>query len=466
MNRFYKGYDDITASEPFKQRMVRTLQSETKGETAAKPMRLPIRRRTLAILIAAAILVLAIGTAAAATIIGRKYYSPSAYLMNGKDEREQNEQAIPDIENAIASAKPETGETSIVMLPEMENADELNAWRQKMGQPVYSEEDWGWIREIRPEIEEVLLDGNNLSFNVRLNTEHGMLFSWERTGEGQMVDALCEEAYYTVISTGKTAELQGLGTGTIPNSVSENGVTLNTECDLDTLKDSFPTEGKVHVVMTIGIRDAKVDDMADIGLLAKITYSFDFDASAGADVAAPIVTERALAGRYTLSVTDVNGRMFNMPVNLNGVVLEETVYFRNTGIYVRYRIKTVPDDWTDEMRRALLNPSFESDQFFGFSAMYMPDCSAANANGEPLKPGHPSYIPAEEMTVILPIFPSDYEYLRETGYGLTISLRCIDTFNGQPVGDDWQMTDQDAARGEWDMTSREQPIISFMLPNP
>ena len=68
MNKFYKGYDHITASEPFKQRMVRTLQSETKGETATRSLRLPIRRRTLAILIAAAILVLAIGTAAAATM--------------------------------------------------------------------------------------------------------------------------------------------------------------------------------------------------------------------------------------------------------------------------------------------------------------------------------------------------------------------------------------------------------------
>ena len=56
MNRFYKAYDDITASEPFKQRMVRTLQSETRGETATRSLRLPIRRRTLAILIAAAVI--------------------------------------------------------------------------------------------------------------------------------------------------------------------------------------------------------------------------------------------------------------------------------------------------------------------------------------------------------------------------------------------------------------------------
>ena len=32
MNKFYKGYDNIEASDTFKQRMVRTLQSETKAE--------------------------------------------------------------------------------------------------------------------------------------------------------------------------------------------------------------------------------------------------------------------------------------------------------------------------------------------------------------------------------------------------------------------------------------------------
>ena len=47
MNRFYKGYDDIEASDVFKQRMVRTLQSEARTE---EPVRiasgLRMKRRT------------------------------------------------------------------------------------------------------------------------------------------------------------------------------------------------------------------------------------------------------------------------------------------------------------------------------------------------------------------------------------------------------------------------------------
>ena len=95
MNRFYKGYDDITASDTFKSRMVRTLQSETREEAPHKTVRLPIRRRTLAILIAAAVLVLAIGTAAAVGIstVGRMKENNEARLEMTEDERYQEARA-------------------------------------------------------------------------------------------------------------------------------------------------------------------------------------------------------------------------------------------------------------------------------------------------------------------------------------------------------------------------------------
>lgn len=472
MNRFYKAYDDITASEPFKQRMVRTLQSETRGETATRSLRLPIKRRTLAILIAAAVLVLAIGTAAAATIIAKNYYSPSAYMMHGKDEREQNEQAIPDIENAIASAKPETGDSSVVMLPEMENADELNEWRQKMGQPVYSEEDWGWIREIRPEIEEVLVDGSTIAFNVRLNTDHGKSFDlWNPAEDGQRVDATCDGATITFTKNGQTFdEFVSTGTGLLPETVSENGATLGTEIDIYDLSEPLPNEGTVHVVMTIGIRDAEVDDMADIGLLAKITYSFDFDASAGADVAAPIVTERPLSGSVVLTGR-ANGRDFNKRVSLDGVVLEETLNFRKTGIYVTYRVKSAPEEWyrapyepelpgeyVSIYRDMLLDQGSDSGSVPGFYVTCVPKGST---DGDAvIVPGKANAMVGGEYICILPFFPSDYEQIKATGYEIRLYYQCVSAFNGEPVGEDWILPK--GADG-YDLDTIRQPIATFDL---
>lgn len=464
MNRFYKGYDDITASSAFKSRMVRTLQNETKEEAPRAALRLPIKRRTLAILIAAAAALLAIGTAAAATIIAKNYYSPAIYMMNDKEAREQKQDTVPDIENAIASAEPKSGDFSVIMLPEMKNADELNEWRQKMGQPVYSEEDWGWIREIRPEIQEVLVDSSSLSFNVRLNTDHGMSFDFDRSSDGQHLDAACDAVIISFEKNGqKYEQLIYAGTGIHAESVSEDGATLGSECNLDDLSESLPTEGRAHATITIGVRDAKVDDMADIGLLANITYSFDFDASAGADVAAPKVSKRVLSGSVVLTLFDTNGREYNKRVSLDGVTLEETVSYRNTGVYVTYRVESAPEDWTQDYINALLRPCPDSGSLPGFFVTCAPKGSM-DVN-EVIIPGKPSSNPLGEHTCILPFFPSDYERIKAEGYEIRIGYRCVDSFNGKTVGEDWHFELPDGV-SEWDFTTSLQPIASFDLKLP
>ena len=434
---------------------LRSVCSETGKKRQRSAERTPIRfskKAWIAIAVAATLLITT--TAVAASAILNRAYTPENYMMQPSEERE----TIPDVENAIASAKPETADYEIIMLPEFENAETLNDWRQHMEQPAYSEEDWGWIRDIRPEVEEVLLDGDSLVFNIKLNTDHGLSFSWDQSLP-QMVDATTDSVYFTT-EDGRVGEMPGIGTGINPNYVTEDGATLYTECELSFLKEPFPTDGLVRITAEIGIRDVRVDDMGSMGLLAKMRYTFSFDASAGADVREPIVTERALAGTYTLTVMDKDCGLRNMVVSLDGVVLEETVSFRNTGIYVKYTIKSAPESWTEEMRNALLLPSSGGGSF-GMSATYIPDCSKANANGEPQKPGRPNGFPLGEISWILPIFPSDYEQLRETGYGFTLSLCCVDTCNGEKAGDDWVATD-----GVWNIVVREQPIISFMLPNP
>ena len=464
MNKFYKGYDDIQASDMFKQRMVRTLQNGTMEKPARIASGFRIKKRTLVAVIAAVVTVLAIGTAAAATIIGSRYKSPSTYLGQTKLEREQNQQTIPDVENVIASMKPETGDYSIVLLPEMEKADELNEWRETFGQPAYSEEDWGWLREIRPEIEEVLLDDSTLAYNVRLHTDHGMSFSHDRSGEGQHVDAVCDGMTYTIEENGKTSTLLYPSGGTIQESVSDSGVTLSSAVNLDNIAEPFPAEGTVRITMQIGIRDADVDSMGFAGLLANLTYSFTFEASAGADVAAPIVTERPLSGTIVLTIEDKEGREYNERVSLDGVVLKETIHYRNTGIYVNYQIKTVPGGWTDAQMHALMNSSFESPNHFGLTVVCAPKGSIDG--NEILMPGYPTSGSVQEYVGILPIFPSDYEQIKSVGYEIRIGFRCVSAFNDKPVGEDWHIPPKAGEDYGYNLTTIEQPIAEFDLPMP
>ena len=453
-----------TPPASFDQAVENALHSVTQQQTGAvrRLERRPIRfskKAWIAIAVAAALLVTTTAVAAAA-IVRREHVTPVEYMMQTKEEREQLDQTIPDVENAIASAKPENGAYEIIMLPDMENADERNAYRLEKGQPAYSEEDWGWIREIRPEVEEVLFDGNTLVFNIRLKTDHGMSFSWDLSGEGQHVDALCDDAYYTVQSNGQTRVLSGLGTGTIPNSVTEDGVTLTTNSSPRDLS----TEGLVLITAEIGIRDVDVEDMGNIGLLAKILYTFTFDASAGADIADPVVTERPLSGSAVLSMFDDNGNYFNERISLDGVILEETVSYRNTGVYVRYKIKSAPDGWTEAQSKALLQSSNVTADLPGMWVACTP--KAGEDANEIMNPGIPESPRSDECLFILPIFPSDYEQARETGYELRLVMRSVDSFNGESVGEDWRTPDRDST-AEYEYTAqREQTLGTFELPLP
>lgn len=455
-------------SASFDKRVEDTLQTvcpesgkQTGFDAASRPVR--IRKKVWIAIAAAAVLLAATTAVAAAAIIRSNYSSPESYLMQGKEEREQNEQAVPDIENAIESAHPATGEYSVIMLPEMEDAKERNEYRLQHGQPEYSEEDWGWIRTVRPEIEEVLLDGSTLVFNTRLHTDHGASFSYQ--SEGQRVEPICEDVTYTVEGD-ETIHVLGFdGGGLNPGATTADGGTTHSEFELEYLEEPFPTEGIIHMTTNIKFRDLRTDDMSELAVVGVMQYSFSFDAAAGTDAAEPIVNERELHGTAVLTVTQANGRWHNERVSLEGVVLTETVSYRSTGIYVNYRVKKAPENWTKEQTKALLEPSFERESHFGMSVT----CTPAGSTDESgiVYPGSPNSIESGEYTVILPFFPSEYEGLKAKNYQIRLGYRYITSFNGERVGEDWQFPEVGGMNEySWEWTSTEQPLESFPLPLP
>lgn len=433
--------------------------TESGKRTARAYERRPIRlnkKAWIAIAVAATLLITSTAVAATA-IIRHNYHSPNSYMIHDRDEREQTQQAIPDIENAIASAKPETGGYSIQMLPELENFDELNGFREAHGQPAYSEADWGWMRNIRPEIEEVLADSGTIVFHIRLHTDHGMSFGW--SGE-QSIEGFCEDSFYTVDDDPTQHDLPIGEGGVIPNSVTENGATLHAGIDIDDLNEPFPTEGTVRVTTHIHLRDNRVGSMNDVGLLAILTYTFSFDASAGADAAEPVVTERPLSGSIVLTVYTGHGYE-NKEVSLDGVVLLETVSYRSTGIYVTYTVQSAPDGWTDAYTQALLEPAFEDESRAGFDLVCAP--KGSTNEDDKLKLGSPTSIPWNEFTCILPVFPSEYAVYKAQGLELRIGYHAIGSFNGEPAGADWAV-EFPAGMGEYDVRAGErQPLGVFEL---
>ena len=67
-------------------------------------------------------------------------------------------------------------------------------------------------------------------------------------------------------------------------------------------------------------------------------------------------------------------------------------------------------------------------------------------------------------TVVLPLFPSDYESLKQRGVTVRLTLHTVDSFNGEPVGDTWKQTS--FSENGWDITTSAQPLVSFPLDLP
>ena len=348
------------------------------------------------------------------------------------------------------------------MLPECQNAKEQDEWRVKLGQPKYNEADWAWVREIKPEVEEVLIDGRTLAFNIRLNTDHAKAFTWPDV-EGQWVDALVDNISFRREGDSMSYPIIEGGGGINPSMVTDTGAILNTEVILDQPNVDFPTEGRVELTVEIGLRDARVDDMATVGIVGRIYYTFSFDAAAGTEVAPVKITERKLSGSIVLTVDDWSDldhpRLYNKRVSLDGVVLREEIHYKQTGVYVTYTVKEAPADWTEAMKNSLLYPNREG-KWHGLYLDYR-----LGQEGEWLPVGHENHGNFGEQTVILPIFPSDYQAVKEQGCTMRLAEYRTIAFNGAPVGEDWNY-DIPFGAASMQMDLEAQPLLEIQLPLP
>lgn len=417
--------------------------------------------RRLLVPLAAALVLLIGGTAVAAGVWLRDNYSPTNYMQETKEERTEQEKTIPDVEQAIASAAPQSGEYKIVMLPELPEAELLNGQRLSKGQSAYSEADWGWMRNIRPEVREVLIDSRTLAANIRLHTDHGAAFdrSWE--GDGQWVEGMVDKVLYRFPGETESHEMPyGDGGGT--TTWDETGVNLNLEIILPE-DGSFPTEGRVELTVEVGLRDDRVEDLNPIGNVGKLYYTFSFDAAAGAEAAPAQITQRPLSGSIVLTVDDWTDpdkpRMYNQRVSLDEVTLKEEVRYRQTGIYVTYTVQETPAGWTEPLKYALLY-SNRTGNWHGIYIQYR-----IGQEGEWLDVGHENHGNFGESVVILPIFPSEYEKVKQAGVYLRLT-ECYGTaLNGAPISEDWQMV-LGAGAMSLDFTVEPQEIGVFQLPMP
>ncbi len=406
-----------------------------------RSVRMP-KKRTLAILIAAAMLLLASTAYAAGSWLARKDYTTDTYMMQTQQERTKTENAIPDIEAAIVKAAPKDVSYTVRLLPELQNGETLAAKREEHGQPAFSEQDWGWLKDIRPAINEVLVHGDRLLWTVRLYTDHAAAFDYFSDAAGQHLEAMVDnDVYYQVEGDDRIFPLFNDTSGMNPYELDRNSGLTIAECDID---DSFPTAGRITVTEQIHLLDCSVDDMnPNIADVAVITHTFTFDASAAKPTAEPVRLEMPLTGTYWMTATE-NYFWRNKQICLDGEALGVKVDYMPTGVYLRLSQNMLSE----------AGSLYGGEGQQGITVTYTVDGQSYPAYGDFNQNG---------SVWLLPVFPSDYAAIGKLE--VTFTLNCIVGKGSEPPRDDWSF-DWSANDSLGRVQIKSQPLGTLTIPLP
>ena len=402
-----------------------------------------------------------------------RVFTPSRYMNEDPSARTP----VPSIDEAIAAAAPANGEYTITLMPELPTAQEFIDYRAQNGYEPFSEENWGWLKDIRPEIAEVLYDGNQLIWNTNLFTtnEHVREFMegfGVKSGSKLSVDALMDDVTYTVAGDPTVYELQVSGHGITPifdeaALAAADHAVLYSDFDID------PAQPLPDGVLTItqNIRVCEKDAMDYGATVAIITHTFTFDTTKGNSDSAELQEgDIPLSGETYLSMDHIifaddgsiaSWTVDTQKVSLNGVVLHAEFEYLPTGISVVLNLASAPSNWTKDMINGLLSYSNRSVQNLyhkvgNVADMYIDGTFISEAP-------RPDSWDNGEQRYILPIYPDQYENAQ------SVVLKLIhvyyETLNGTDQLSGEVFTIPDGVT-EYEATTNFVPLVEIPVPLP
>ncbi len=366
-------------------------------------------KRTISILVFAAILLVATTAFAAGAWIARDNYHIEGYLLQTDAERHDEKTGNPDLEQMIESAQLKDLGYRVWLLSECADYEEIDAMRLQRGVKPYDPAEWEWIKGIRPAIADVIRDGDELYFQTRLYSDHAEVFDvfrYDETGEGINLEAMPDDndAYYTVDGDPKQHSLFVSGWGINPfGAEADHGLSFS-ECEVD---DTFPREGIITVTQRLRLLDASIDDMHMCSTVGVIEHTFSFDASAFLPVAEPRTLAVPLSGRYDADFADRGKPQQIEQIALDGVTLSLQAEYRPTGLYLTVTAAELPEGFSDSAKRALLNDGERNLHGVVSSGLYV----TYTIDGQTYDAALGTKGLDGAAVRVLPVFPSQYREL-------------------------------------------------------
>lgn len=402
-----------------------------------------------------------------------RVFTPSRYMNEDPNARTP----VPSIDEAIAAAAPADGAYTVTLMPDLPNAQEFIDYRAQNGYDAFTEENWGWLKDIRPEIAEVLYDGNQLIWNTNLYTsnEHVREFMegfGVKSGSKLSVDALMGDVTYTVAGDPTVYELQVSGHGITPifeeaELAKADHAVLYSDFYIDSAQ---PLPDGV-LTITQNIQVCEKDAMDYGALVAIITHTFTFDTTKGNTASAegtetliPLSGETYLSFDHTAKDTDGvldSWTIETKKVSLDGVKLLVEYEYLPTGIAVHLKVKETPQGWTDDMKDALLRMATKNGRnVYEMSGI----ANDLYIDGKFFAETPPSDMCAQgELTYIIPVFPD--QYADTESIVMKLSLVYYESFNGLDLvgGEIYQVPE---GISETNTQTSITPLVEITVPIP
>ena len=402
-----------------------------------------------------------------------RVFTPSRYMNADPAERTP----VPSIDEAIAAAAPKDGDYRVEFVTELPNAKEILGSRAEIGLPPYNQEDWLWMADIRPEMAEVLYDGNQLIWNTNLYMDNVHVrecmedFGIE-SGSKFAVDALVEGVSFTVEGDPTVYQLNSSGGGIQPIFTEEelaqaDHVILNTDFSLD--KEHPLPSGVLTITQEIVLFE--LSRGVGQSVVAALYHTFTFDTTKG-----NIASAEAKEGDFPLSGDqyfsmnhldinesgDLNSWTIDTrKISLDGVVFHADYEYLPTGINVRISFADPPEGWTDAERQDfMLITSRDYNGTYrhpGISADYYIDDKLVSE--APIPDGVEGYT----LAYILPIYPEQYGTIGEIS--LKLNLVYYVTLDGKNLVNG-EVYEEQFTGAEVPATLNFAPLVEIPVPLP
>lgn len=359
---------------------------------------------------------------------------------------------------AVETVMDATCVTETVLLPDYTDSNTGNGYdfyaalREQNGIPAFSEAEFSWIKDLLCEVDYLDLNDRTLDYETVFTAKQSVRDAFSASpinGDDRLISVEADAPWLILDDTERMpgeANMSSSGaqyfySDTYANRGDMDLWQLSVAQQynfLDGFMEMAEKSRTLAMQTTYRVYDCRyLDRNKDASLVGVIVQTVEVDMQKLMTIDAEYRTELVLSGTHTLTCIkqESNGEYSysNNELNFDGLVLNETVQYRPTGLYVTLSVKELPQGWEKSYGTSLLYPSaFVAENAYGLSAELTWGVGEGQMKMRPVGSRVPWACPKDTIVFVFPVTSSD-DGLRIYGAELHLWLRATGEKNAQEL---------------------------------